>query len=174
MTRLVPAFALALLALSGCATGGRAYMDSALANRSEPASVWNRPQEVGFDWSEEITGEASQQCVLFFICWGADDGGALEGVGAVLGALTGRSQAVGDPLVRAAAATAVKNNGKANGMFVESHETNKVDFFLYRSRTATVKGKAITTKPLGEVSVDRADKHRNLSALGGSLVNVTP
>src|SRR6218665_100548 len=86
---------------TGCAASGRAYMDSGLSNRSEPASVWNRPQEVGFDWGSEITGEASYQCVLLLICWGAEHGGALHALGALIGSITGKGGVVSDHPVAA-------------------------------------------------------------------------
>ncbi|MBM7116612.1 hypothetical protein [Archangium primigenium] len=161
-----------LAVTTGCATTGRAYMDSGLSNRAEPASVWNRPQEVGFDWGAEISGAATYQCVAVFICWGAEDGGALDGVGALIGSITGRGGAVADPLVRAAAANAVKGTPKTDGIYVVSHETDSFNILIYKKRTATVRGKAITVKTLGEVSQDRSDRNRNLNALGGSLVNV--
>jgi len=157
---------------TGCATSGRAYMDSGISNRSEPASVWNRPQEVGFDWGAEITGEASYQCVFLFICWGAEDGGALDGVGALIGSITGKGGGVTDPLVRAAAANAVKNAPKTDGIFVVAHDTDAFNILVYKKRKATVRGKAITVRNIGEVSQDRSDRNRNLNALGGSLVNV--
>ncbi|QRN95873.1 hypothetical protein JRI60_43660 [Archangium violaceum] len=157
---------------TGCATGSRAYMDSGLANRAEPASVWNRPQEVGFDWGPEITGQASYQCVLLLICWGAEDGGALDSVGSFVGSILGRGGAVTDPLVRAAAANAVKNAPKTDGIYVVAHDTDAFNIIIYKKRTASVRGKAITVRAIGEVSQDRSDRNRNLSALGGSLVNV--
>jgi|SRR6218665_269192 len=157
---------------TGCAASGRAYMDSGLSNRSEPASVWNRPQEVGFDWGSEITGEASYQCVLLLICWGAEDGGALDGVGALIGSITGKGGVVSDPLVRAAAADAVKKAPKTDGIFVVAHDTDAFNIVVYKKRKATVRGKAITVRTIGEVSQDRADRNRNMNALGGSLVNV--
>ncbi|ATB35605.1 hypothetical protein CYFUS_001019 [Cystobacter fuscus] len=166
------ALAIFLAVTTGCATGGRAYMDAGLSNRAEPASVWNRPQEVGFDWGAEITGAATYQCVVLFICWGAEDGGALEGVGTLIGTITGRGGAVTDPLVRAAAANAVKSTPKTDGIYVVAHETDSLNILIYKKRTATVRGKAITVKTLGEVSQDRADRNRNMNALGGGLVNV--
>ncbi|MET0404701.1 MAG: hypothetical protein ABW123_19960 [Cystobacter sp.] len=157
---------------TGCATSGRAYMDAGFSNRSEPASVWNRPQEVGFDWGAEIKGEASYQCVLLLICWGAEDGGALDGVGTLIGSITGKGGVVTDPLVRAAAANAVKNTPKADGIYVVAHDTDAFNILIYKKRTALVRGKAITVRTIGEVSQDRADRNRNLNALGGNIVNV--
>ncbi len=163
----------AFLAITtGCATGGRAYMDTGFSNRAEPASVWNRPQEVGFDWGAEINGEATYQCLFVLICWGAEDGGALDGVGAIIGSITGKGGPVTDPLVRAAAANAVKNTPKADGMYVVTHETDSLNILVYKKRSASVRGKAITVRPIGEVSQDRADRNRNLNALRNSLVNV--
>lgn len=163
---------------TGCATGSRAYMDSAVSNRAEPATVWNRPQEVGFEWAADLQGEATQQCVFFAICWGADDGGGLlDGVGTLVGSVLGHSAAqVTDPLVRAAAATAVKNagQGKADGIYVVAHDTDSFNIGIYKRRTAWVRGKGITIKTIGEVSQDRADKNRNLHAIGGGALLQLP
>ena len=173
MFRMSVLAALIVAVTTGCATGSRAYMDSGLSNRSEPASVWNRPQEVGFDWGAEITGEASYQCVFLLICWGAEDGGALDGVGALVGSITGKGGAVSDPLVRAAAANAVKSTPKTDGIFVVAHDTDAFNILIYKKRKATVRGKAITVRPIGEVNQDRSDRNRNMNALrGGALVNV--
>jgi hypothetical protein len=159
----------------GCATGQRAYMDSALSNRSEAATVWDRPQEVGFDFGADATGDATRQCVLGFICWGSEGESAAAQLSAFVGSLTGNSHEVDDPLVRAAAAVAVDNTPKAEGIFVVSHVTDSFNIFVYEKRTAHVKGKTITLRRIGEVSQDRADKLRNLAALGGKgLVQVQP
>ena len=77
-----------------------------------------------------------------------------------------------DPLVRAAAANAVKNAPKTDGIFVVAHDTDAFNILVYKKRKATVRGKAITVRNIGEVSQDRSDRNRNLNALGGSLVNV--
>jgi hypothetical protein len=166
--------AVAVSMLTGCATGAKAYMDSALSNRAEPASVWNRPQEVGFDFGPEISGEAAHQCVLGFICWGSEDGGGImDSISGILGALTGHGGAqVGDPLVRAAAAIAVRDAQKADGIFVVSHETDSFNIYIYSKRSARVKGKSFTLRSMGEVSEARSDKVRFLSAINGSTVNV--
>ncbi len=167
--------AVAVLGLTGCATGARAYMDSALANRSESATVWNRPQEVGFDWGAEITGEVSHTCVLGFICWGYEDGSILDGVAGVLGAIFGGGQggqSAGDGLVRAAAAVAVSSTPKADGIFVVAHDTDSFNIFVYSRRTAHVRGKSFSLRPIGEVSQERADKVRNLRSINGALINM--
>ncbi len=169
----VAVMALGALATTGCATGARAYMDSTLGNRSESATVWNRPQEVGFDWGAEINGEASRQCVLMFICWGYEDGGGFD-LGALLGGLLGGggSKSVSDPLVRAAAAVAVANAPKADGLFVVSHDTDSFNIFIYSRRSARVRGKSFTLRPMGEVSQERADKVRNLSSMGNTTISL--
>lgn len=176
MNRIVlMAVMVAVLGLTGCATGARAYMDTALANRSESATVWNRPQEVGFDWGAEITGEVSHTCILGFICWGYEDGGAFDGVAGMLGSIFGGgngSKEVSDPLVRAAAAVAVSSTPKADGIFVVAHDTDAFNIFVYSHRTARVRGKSFSLRPIGEVSQERADKVRNLRSINGALVNL--
>lgn len=173
MFRMVLLAAILATVTTGCASASKAYMDASLSNRAEPASVWNRPQEVGFDWGAEITGEASYQCVFLLICWGAEDGGALDGVGAIITSVLGRGGAVTDPLVRAAAANAVKSTPKTDGIYVVTHDTDSLNILVYKKRTATVRGKAITVRPIGEVSQERSDRNRNLNSLGNTLVNVT-
>lgn len=173
MNRYTMVLAAGLVALSGCATGAQAYMDTALSNRSEPATVWNRPQEVGFDWGNEITGEVTHTCVFGFICWGYEDGSILDGVGALVGNILGTGgKQVSDPLVRAAAAVAVENAPKTDGIFVVSHNTDAFDILIYKRRTARVRGKAFTLRPMGEVSQERADKVRNLRSINGALINL--
>lgn len=178
---VVSVVALGAAGLTGCAAipaegrintaaGAKAYMDSALTNDAEPASVWNRPQEVGFDFGAEITGEAQRSCILGFICWGAEDGTFLDSISALFGG----GKTVGDPLVRAAAASAVANSPRTDGIFVVSHETDQFNvFFFFSHRSAKVRGKSFTLRPLGEVSQERADKVRNLKATGGrALINL--
>jgi hypothetical protein len=164
------------MGLTGCATGARAYADTAIGNRAEAATVWNRPQEVGFDWGSDIEAEVSRQCLFGFICWGYEDGGGLDAITGLIGAIFGNGGAkeVGDPLVRAAAAVAVANAQKADGIFVVSHETDAFDILIFKRRTARVKGKAFTLRPMGEVSQDRSDRVRNLSALGGRAMVSLP
>jgi outer membrane lipoprotein SlyB len=173
LTALV--LAVTSMGLTGCATGARAYADTAIGNRSEAATVWNRPQEVGFDWGSDIEAEVSRQCVFGIICWGYEDGSPLDALTGIIGSIFGGGggKEVADPLVRAAAAVAVANAQKADGIFVVSHDTDSFDIFIFRRRTARVKGKAFTLRPMGEVAQDRADRVRNLSALGGrALVSV--
>lgn len=176
MTRIVAlTVAVAALGLSGCATGARAYMDSTLSNRAEPATVWNRPQEVGFDWGAEITGETSVSCVLFVICWGYEDGSVLDGVTGLLGSVLGGGNGpkeVADPLVRAAAAVAVSSTPKADGIFVVAHDTDSFNIGIYKHRTAHVRGKSFSLRPIGEVSQERADKVRNLRSINGALISM--
>lgn len=176
MNRIVASVVVvAALGLTGCATGARAYMDTALSNRSEPATVWNRPQEVGFDWGAEITGEVSNTCILGFICWGYEDGSIIDGLTGALGAILGGANGakeVSDPLVRAAAAVAVSSTPKADGIFVVAHDTDLFNIFVYRHRTAHVRGKSFSLRPIGEVSQERADKVRNLRSINGALVNM--
>ncbi len=176
MNRIVSMVVLvSALGLTGCATGARAYMDTALANRSEAATVWNRPQEVGFDWGAEITGEVSRTCILGVICWGYEDGSILDGVTGVLGSILGGGNGpkeVSDPLVRAAAAVAVSSTPKADGIFVVAHDTDSFNIFVYSHRTAHVRGKSFSLRPIGEVSQERADKVRNLRSINGALVNL--
>jgi hypothetical protein len=162
--------------LQGCATGARAYADSTISNVSEAATVWNRPQEVGFDWGAELEAEVSRQCVLGIFCWGYEDGGGiLDGVGAVIGTILGRDgREVADPLVRAAAAVAVSTATKADGIFVVSHETDSMNVVVYSRRTARVKGKAFSLRPLGEVAQDRVDRVRNLRSIGGTTLMSLP
>jgi hypothetical protein len=173
---LMLVLAVTSMGLTGCATGARAYADTAIGNRAEAASVWNRPQEVGFDWGSDIEAEVSRQCMLGFICWGYEDGGGFD-VGAIIGAIFGGgggAKEVADPLVKAAAAVAVANAQKADGIFVVSHDTDSFNIFIFSRRTARVKGKAFTLRPMGEVSQDRSDRVRNLSALGGRAMVSLP
>lgn len=164
---------LAAAATTGCATtGGRAYMDSSLSNRAEPATVWSRPQEVGFNWTADVQGEASHQCVLYFLCWGSEGGGVLDGVTTIVGGVLGRPTAVSDPLVRAAAAAAVKNAANTDGIYVVTHDTEAMNFIVFQKRTAKVRGKGFTVRPIGEVSQERVDKYRNLNALGSTVVQL--
>ena len=128
--------------------------------------MWTRPQEVGYALGERIQGEASQSCILLFICWGADDGG-LSGL-----AIGGDSPA--DPIVRAAAAGAVlASPTEADGIYVLNHETDSFNMFFFSRKTARVIGKAVRLHPIGEVSQERADKARNLKAMSGSNIHLT-
>lgn len=163
----------AALAASGCAAHGqRAYMDSSATMNPEPASMWTRPQEVGYTLGERLTGEAARTCILWVICFGADDGGAGAAVSALLGAVRG-STAPSDPLVRAAAAGAVLSAPtETDGILVLNHETDSFDIGLFSRKSARVIGKAVRLHPIGEVSQERADKVRNLRAMSGGNIHM--
>jgi hypothetical protein len=158
---------------SGCLHGQRAYMDAAAKMDPEPAAMWSRPQEVGYTLGERLQGEATNTCILKFICWGAEDGGIGGVFSGVIGALTGQS-APSDPLVRAAAAGAVLTAPvETDGIYVLNHETDSFDIFFYSRRSARVVGKAVRLRPMGEVAQDRADKERYLKAVNGSQTHTT-
>jgi hypothetical protein len=109
----------------------------------EASALWSRPQEVGYTLGERITGEASRTCILLFICWGAEDGGAGAAIASVIGAITG-SSAPSDPLVRAAAAGAVLGSAQeTDGIWVLNHETDSFDIFIFTRKSARVIGKAV-------------------------------
>jgi hypothetical protein len=166
---------LAAAVTTGCATtGGRAYMDAPLSSHAEPATVWNRPQEVGFTWTTDVQGEASHQCVLYVLCWGSEGGGVLDGLTTIVGGVLGRPTPVSDPLVRAAAAAAIKSTANTDGIYVVTHDTEAMNFIVFQKRTAKVRGKGFTLHPIGEVSQERVDKYRNLSALGSPVVHLPP
>jgi hypothetical protein len=168
MQKLVLCAALAAT-LVGCAHGQRAYADPAAAMAPEAATMWSRPQEMGYTLGERLTGEASIQCVLGFICWGADDGGASGALAGLVGMFTG-SAAPADPLVRAAAASAVLSApSETDGIYVLNHETDSFNIYIFSRRAARVTGKAVRLKPMGEVSQERADKERFLKAASGAL-----
>ncbi len=174
-TLIALVLAVTSMGLTGCATGARAYADTAIGNRAEAATVWNRPQEVGFDWGSDIEAEVSRQCLFGVICWGYEDGSPLDAIASIIGSIFGGGgKEVGDPLVRAAAAVAVANAQRADGIFVVSHDTDSFDILIFKRRTARVKGKAFTLRPMGEVTQDRADRVRNLSALGGRALMSLP
>lgn len=157
----------------GCAHGQRSYIDSTTGMAPEPSALWSRPQEVGYTLGERITGEASRTCLLFFICWGADDGGAGAVVSGIIGAITGAA-APADPLVRAAAAGAVLGSAQeTDGVWVLNHETDSFEIpFLFTRKSARVIGKAVRLHPIGEVSQERADKVRMLKAASGSNIHL--
>ncbi len=172
MKNLVAVSLFAVVAL-GCAHGQRSYIDPAASMSPEPAAMWSRPQEVGYTLGERIQGEAAKNCILMFICWGAEDGGIGDAIGGLIGALTGQS-APSDPLVRAAAAGAVLSAPtETDGIYVLNHETDSFNIFLYSRRSARVIGKAVRLHPIGEVSQERADKVRNLKAMSGSNIHLT-
>lgn len=157
----------------GCAHGQRSYIDSTSAMAPEPAAMWSRPQEVGYTLGERIQGEASMNCVLMFICWGAEDGGASAAISGLIGALMGQA-APADPLVRAAAAGAVLSAPtETDGIYVLNHETDSFNIFIFSRRSARVIGKAVRLHPIGEVSQERADKVRNLRAASGANIHLT-
>lgn len=171
--------AVMVLAVSGtgCLHGQRAYMDPMAGMRPEPAAMWSRPQEVGYSLGERLQGQAAVTCILKFICWGAEDGGLggiFSGVAGAVGSMLGReAQAPADPLVRAAAAVAVMSApAETDGIYVLNHETDSFDIFIFSRRSATVIGKAVRLKPIGEVSQERADKERYLKAMSGGQIHM--
>ena len=169
--KLVSLSALAVISV-GCAHGQRSYIDATSGMAPEPAAMWSRPQEVGYTLGERLTGEASMNCILMFICWGAEDGGAGAAIAGIIGSLTGQS-APSDPLVRAAAAGAVLTAPQeTDGIYVLNHETDSFNIFLFSRKSARVIGKAVRLHPIGEVSQERADKVRNLKAASGANIHL--
>lgn len=159
---------IAMTAVGCAAHGQKSYIDPVSSMRPEPAAMWTRPQEVGYTLGERIQGEATQTCLFVVICWGADDGG-LSGL---FGAIGGDSP--GDPIVRAAAASAVLGAPtETDGIYVLNHETDTFNMFLFTRKSARVIGKAVRLHPIGEVSQERADKVRNLKAMSGSNIHLT-
>jgi hypothetical protein len=173
MFKNLVAVALFAVVAMGCAHGQRSYIDPTAAMAPEPAAMWSRPQEVGYTLGERIQGEAAMNCILFVICWGAEDGGVGAALSGIIGSLTGQS-APADPLVRAAAAGAVLSAPQeTDGIYVLNHETDSFNIIIYTRRSARVIGKAVRLHPIGEVSQERADKVRNLRAASGSNFQLT-
>ncbi len=168
-------FVLAVVAVAGssCLHGQRSYMDATASMSPEPAAMWSRPQEVGYTLGERLQGEAAINCIVKFICWGAEDGGIGGIFSGIIGSLTGQS-APADPLVRAAAAGAVLTAPtETDGIYVLNHETDSFDIFIFSRRSARVVGKAVRLHPIGEVSQERSDKERFLKAINGSNTHTT-
>jgi hypothetical protein len=168
--------ALAALAASlvGCAHGQDVKANANAGFAPESMRMWSRPQEFGYTLGERLQGEASTNCVLFVICWGADDGGILGNVfGAIGGALSGEQKTDSNPLVRAAAANAVLTAPtETDGIYVLNHEADSFNIIIYARKSARVIGKSMRLHPIGEVSQERADKERFLSAMSGSQIHM--
>lgn len=174
--------ALALTLSTGCMSlqGQKALMDAAAAHNPEPHGMWTRPQEVGYTIGNDISGEATSTMILFgLITLGSEGGGILATVGGAVSTISGTvgnvfgldSKAALDPLVLAAAGAAVQSAGAGtDGIYITQHDTTTLLIGgFYGKRTARVRGRALTLKPIGEVSLERADKERYLRDLGGAL-----
>jgi hypothetical protein len=167
MKQIIAVAALAAT-LVGCAHGQDVKANANAGFAPESMRMWSRPQEYGYNLGERLQGEASSNCVLFAICWGADDGGFLGGFAGALGGLLGGSGKDADPLVSAAAANAVLTAPtETDGIYVLNHETDSFNIYIYSRRSARVIGKAMRLHPIGEVSQERADKERFLRAMSG-------
>lgn len=161
------------VAATGCLHGQEVKAEANAGMAPESARMWSRPQEVGYTLGERLQGEASLNCLFMFICWGADDGGVMGGLTGTVGALLGGGKTSGDPLVRAAAASAVMTAPtETDGIYVLNHETDSFNIFVYSRRSARVIGKAVRLHPIGEVSQDRSDKERYLKAMSGSQIHM--
>ncbi|MEW6434914.1 MAG: hypothetical protein AB1730_25720 [Myxococcota bacterium] len=180
MKKIVAVAALAAT-LVGCAHGQDVKANANAGFAPEAMRLWSRPQEFGYTLGERLQGEASYNCVLMFICWGAEGGGDIFGsISNAIGALSpfrfgGASVKEADPLVNAAAANAVLSAPtETDGIYVLNHETDSFNIFLYSRRSARVIGKAMRLHPIGEVSQERADKERFLRAMsgGGSVIQM--
>jgi hypothetical protein len=170
--------ALAALAatLVGCAHGQDVKANANAGLAPEAMRMWSRPQEYGYTLGERLQGEASYNCVLYFICWGAEGGGdVFSSLFGVVGALLpfGGGAKSSDPLVNAAAANAVLTAPtETDGIYVLNHETDSLNIFVYSRRSARVIGKAMRLHPIGEVSQERADKERFLHAMSGANIHM--
>lgn len=167
-----------LVAAVGCATTSRrrAQMDPPAGASPEEHAMWARPQEVGYEIGGEISGEAQSFSILFgLLSFGAEDAGGVFGwPGALVGDVMGlKPLPIGtDPLIRAAAGDAVGEATGTDGIYITQQQTSSLDFFLVKIRTATVRGRALKLKPIGEVSQERADRFRNLRALSGGQLHI--
>ncbi|MEW5739370.1 MAG: hypothetical protein AB1938_10615 [Myxococcota bacterium] len=155
--------------LVGCAHGQDVKANANAGLAPESMRMWSRPQEFGYTLGERLQGEASTNCILVFICWGADDGGIF---GSIAGAFSS-SGADANPLVRAAAANAVLTAPtETDGIYVLNHESDSFNIILYSRKSARVIGKSMRLHPIGEVSQERADKERFLRSMSGSQVHM--
>lgn len=172
--RIALAAVLAFSALTGCASvqGQRAYMDAAASHLPEGQALWARPQEVGYSIGNEISGEATNISILFgLLTFGAEDGDVFSGLTGLIGGLMGTTTGpTVDPLVKSAGGAAVAAAGPGvDGIYITQHDTNTLNILnIFKKRTAQVRGRALGLKPIGEVSMERADKARFLRALSGA------
>ncbi len=158
---------LALGMIAGCTTMDRRATPVAEAGFApERLTTWTRPVEITFEFGEDVVGSASYTVVLGVFKSGevpTSAGGLLSASTMLLGVITG-AQAE-DPQIATAAFKAVQSVG-ADGLFVTSVEIEENSFlWFYKSRTITVRGKAMTLVDLGQVSEDRADNARYLRLL---------
>lgn len=123
----------------------------------ESHEMWARPYEMGYDVASEIVGTASATQVLLLFSFGDDPDNF------VMGFIPGNN-----PLVKNAAANAVEK-ADADGIYVTRVNVEKKGLWpFYWSRSATVHGRALRLKPLGEVSQERADEMRKAARCAAS------
>lgn len=158
---------LVLAVMTGCTTMDRRVTPVAEAGFApERLTTWSRPVEISFEFGDEVVGTASYTVVLGIFKSGevpTSAGGLLSASTMVLGAITGVQAE--DPQIATAAAKAARSVD-ADGLFVTAVEVEEDTFlWLYRKRTITVRGKAMTLVDLGQVSEERADNARYLRLL---------
>jgi hypothetical protein len=168
------AFAALALVGTGCSTlnGADAYFRDRARLAGEPHHVWSRPTEVGYDVLDgEIVGESESTSVIYGVFY---NGTATAGIGdalvGIINAITGRSDvSTEDPAVRAAAADAVAKANGVDGIYMtqETDTGTSVLWGFYAHRKVTVRGHPLRLKVIGQVSMERADKIRELEAIGG-------
>ena len=159
--------ALVLATVAGCTTMDRRATPVAEAGFApERLTTWSRPVEISFEFGEDVVGTASYTVVLGIFKSGevpTSVGGLLSASTMLLGAISG-DQAK-DPQIGTAAFKAVQSVD-ADGLFVTAVEIEEDTFlWLYKKRTITVRGKAMTLVDLGQVSEERADNARYLQLL---------
>lgn len=158
---------LALGVITGCTTtDNRATPVAEAGFAPESLTTWSRPVEISFEIGEDVVGAASYTVVLGVFKSGevpSSAGGVLSASTMLLGAITGKQS--DDPEIGTAAHKAVRSVD-ADGLFVTSVEIEEDTFlWLYKKRTVTVRGKALTLVDLGQVSEERADNARYLRLL---------
>lgn len=165
----------AVALMSGCSTVDKKLSASADAAFSpEDLTTWARPVEISFELGDDIEGEASYQVILGVFRTGevpgSAAGGLLSASTMILGNITG--QQAQNPEIGTAAFNAA-DSVDADGIFVTNVEIVEDKFlWLYKKRTITVQGKALSIVNLGQVDEARADNARYLRLLPSGGVSL--
>jgi len=142
---------LLLISVAGCTTMLKEPYFMGTANyQPESQKLWTRPTEVSYTFGNDIMGTAMAGYIFGVVTEGeAPPSVSVQG-------LVGSA----DPLVKLAAWNAI-NSSKADGIYVTQITLQKSGIwpFIYK-KEASVKGKALILKNMGEVDQKRYDNER--------------
>lgn len=156
-------FALLLIVfLSGCTTlSKQPHFYSNAGFITEEQKLWTRPTEVGYTVGKTVLAKAEVTTVFGIVVEGESPKVAVAGfIGSE------------DPLIKTATYNAIIAN-KADGIYVTRSKIERTGLWpFYTKKEASICGKVLFLKTIGQVDKERYDKERALIIEGQSFKKI--